>query len=122
MTAVLDALDTMDVEAVVESAIREFSFGSSRSKQSEQGLLGPSEIGGWRAAIAHTIIGTERLPEEGIQLAAFVGTAVGELGERAVLMYLATRIPDAQRHGPLTARLPHPGLNRPRTPGRDIGP
>lgn len=109
--AVLDTLDTMDVEALVESAIREFSFGSNRSKQSEQGLLGPSEIGGCRAAIAHTIVGTERLPEEGIKLAAFVGTAVGELVERAVIMYLSARMPDAQRQVPLTAHLPHLGLN-----------
>lgn len=112
MTAVLDALDTMDIEAIVEGAIRNWSFGSDRSKQSEQGLLGPSEIGGCRAAIAHTIVGTERLPEEGIKLAAFVGTAVGELVERAVIMFLAAKMGDAaQRQVALTARLPHLGLN-----------
>jgi hypothetical protein len=71
-------------------------------------LLGPSEIGSCRAYVAHVIAGTERLPEEGIKLAAFVGTAVGEMTERAVMAYLAKRIgPVAQQQVPLTATLPN---------------
>jgi len=107
VTAVLDALETMDVKAVVTEAIRHHTTKSDRSQQSDQGLLGPSEIGSCRAYIAHTIAGTERLPEEGIKLAAFVGEAVGELTERAVIAYLAKTIgPVAQQQVPLTARLP----------------
>lgn len=111
MTAVLEAIKQGDVAAVVNGAIRHMMTASDRSQQSDQGLLGPSEIGGCRAAIAHTIVGTPRLPEDGIKLAAFVGTAVGELTERAVINYLADVMPEAQRQVPLTAHLPHLGLN-----------
>lgn len=111
MTAVLDALQAMDVQAVVTEAIRHHTTKSDRSQQSDQGLLGPSEIGACRAYIAHTIAGTDRLPEDGIKLAAFVGEAVGELTERAVMAYLAKSIgPVAQQQVPLTARLPGLGI------------
>lgn len=109
MTATLDQLD---VAATVTSAIRSWTTGSDRSQQSDQGLLGPSEIGSCRAYIAHTIVGTERLPEDGIKLAAFVGTAVGDLTERAVIDYLVKKLGvDAERQVALTAHLPHLGLN-----------
>jgi hypothetical protein len=111
VTAVLEALEGLDVKAVVTESIRDWTTKSDRSQQSDQGLLGPSEIGACRAYIAHTIAGTERLPEEGIKLAAFVGEAVGELTERAVITYLAKTIgPLAQQQVPLTARLPGLGL------------
>lgn len=111
MTAVLEALETMDVQEIVTEAIRYWTTGSERSQQSDQGLLGPSEIGACRAYIAHTIVGTERLPETGIKLSAFVGEAVGELTERAVIAYLGAKIGSgAEQQVPLTARLPRLGL------------
>jgi hypothetical protein len=99
-------IDLTDVPGVVTAAIREHTTGSARSQQSDQRLLGPSEIGACRAYIAHTIAGTDRLEEDGIKLAAYVGEAVGELTERAVLDYLAAHDVDAQRQVPLTATLP----------------
>jgi hypothetical protein len=107
----VEALEGLDVKEVVTESIRDWTTKSDRSQQSDQGLLGPSEIGACRAYIAHTIAGTERLPEEGIKLAAFVGEAVGELTERAVIAHLAKTIgPAAQQQVPLTARLPGLGV------------
>lgn len=111
MTAILEALGTLDVQDIVTEAIRDWTSGSERSEQSEQGLLGPSEIGACRAYIAHTIAGSERLPENSIKLAAFIGEAVGELTERAVISYIGKTIgPIAEQQVPLTARLPRLGL------------
>lgn len=107
MTAVVDVLGHVDVQQAVTEAIREWTTGSERSQQSDQGLLGPSEIGGCRAYVAHVIAGTDRLEEDGIKLAAFVGEAVGDLTERAVKAYLVGRVPGAEQQVPLTATLPN---------------
>ena len=100
-----------DVQSIVVDAIASATMGSARSQQSDQGLLGPSEIGACRAYVAHVIAETPRLPEDGIKLAAFVGTAVGDLVEKSIVDHLAaTAGPEAQTQVTLTATLPRLGI------------
>lgn len=95
---------TLDLGARVREVIRADSAESDRSQQSRDRLIGPSEVGGCRAYLAHMIAGTP--VDEGyddIKWAAFIGSQVGDAVEHG----LATRYPDDIRtQVPLTATLP----------------
>lgn len=74
------------VSMLVREAVRDHTMDTARSQQSAARLIGPSEVGGCRAYLAHMIAGT---PEDDlsadVKWAAFVGTAVGERLEEAVV-------------------------------------
>jgi hypothetical protein len=68
-----------DIAVMVREAIRRDGSDSERTTQSDQYLIGPSEIGGCRAYLAHMVARTPRVePEEDIKLAAFIGSATGD--------------------------------------------
>lgn len=62
--------------------IRSVGADSPRAQQSREGTLGMSDIGSCRSMLARMIAGHERRPTPSIKLAAFVGTAFGDLIER----------------------------------------
>lgn len=94
----------MDIATRVREVIRADSAESDRSQQSLQRLIGPSEVGGCRAYLAHMIAGTPIDDDyDDIKYAAFIGTYIGDAVERG----MAKRYPDEIRtQVPLTATLP----------------
>lgn len=88
-------------EAVLE-AYSGASTNSARSQQTRDRLLGPSDLGGCRAKIAHVLTDAPRNERQKPPLAAFVGTWVGEGLERA---YVASR-PHAVRQVAITVGMP----------------
>lgn len=72
--------------AMVREAIADYSRSTERTQQSMARLIGPSEVGGCRAYLAHVVAGTARDDmTHDVKWAAFVGTAVGGLIESAML-------------------------------------
>jgi hypothetical protein len=69
----------------VTTAIIRHSMNSARTAQSLDNRLGASEIGMCRNYLRHVVIGTERDDDERIPWAAFIGTALGEFVENAVV-------------------------------------
>lgn len=94
----------MDIATRVREVIRADMTESDRSQQSAQRLIGPSEVGGCRAYLAHMIAGTPVDDDyDDIKYAAYIGTYLGD----AVEAGLATRYPEEIRtQVPLTATLP----------------
>lgn len=66
----------------VADVIREAGNTTARAQQSADRLLGMSDIGQCRSMLARMIAGHERRPAPSIKLAAFIGTAVGDLIEK----------------------------------------
>lgn len=89
--------------AMIREAIRRDGTDSARTTQSDQHLIGPSEIGGCRAYLAHMVARTPRIePADDIKLPAFLGTAAGDRIEAAW-----KRIdPSVRTQVPITATLP----------------
>lgn len=86
----------------VLSAYSGSSTNSTRSQQSKDRLLGPSDLGGCRAKIANVLTDAPRTTRTVPPLAAFIGTWVGEGLEHA---YVAAR-PRAVRQRPVTVTMP----------------
>lgn len=82
----------------VANIIRDAGATTARAQQSADRLLGMSDIGQCRSMLARMIAGHERRPRPSIKLAAFIGTAVGDLLERTW--------PDAASQVPVTTTLP----------------
>ena len=82
----------------VAGIIRDAGNTTARAQQSADRLLGMSDIGQCRSMLARMIAGHERRPRPSIKLAAFIGTAVGDLLERTW--------PDARSQVPVTVTLP----------------
>lgn len=98
---VADALENATMAQMVLAAYSDQSMNSARSQQSRERLLGPSDLGGCRAKIAHTLTDAPRGERQKPPLAAFVGTWVGEGLERA---YVASR-PGSVRQVAVTVHL-----------------
>jgi hypothetical protein len=77
-----------DLSQVVVDAYSAASMNSARSKQSARRVLGPSDLGGCRAYMAHMLKNSPRNERQKPPWAAFVGTWVGEGLEKA---YVASR-------------------------------
>lgn len=82
----------------VANIIRDAGNTTARAQQSADRLLGMSDIGQCRSMLARMIAGHERRPRPSIKLAAFIGTAVGELVEQSW--------PGAASQVPVTVTLP----------------
>ncbi len=92
----------IDAAAFVREAVRDHTMDAARTQQSEQRLIGPSEVGGCRAYLTHMIVGTPYDVSDDVKWAAFVGTAVGERLETV----MATQYPDwARTQVPVEAEL-----------------
>lgn len=91
-----------DLAKVVVEAYSTQSMNSARTQQSAQRILGPSDLGGCRAYIAHMLKDSPRDARQKPPWAAFIGTWVGEGLEQA---YVALR-PEAQRQVPIEVDLP----------------
>lgn len=76
-------MTSQDISSRVVQAYSAQSMNSARTQQSQSGILGPSDLGGCRAYIAHTLMGTPREERSTPPWAAFIGTAVGDALERA---------------------------------------
>ncbi len=92
-----------EIAVMLREAIRRDGTDSARTTQSDQYLIGPSEIGGCRAYLAHMVARTPRVePEDDIKLPAFIGTAAGDRIEESW-----KRIdPTARTQVPITTTLP----------------
>ncbi len=91
-----------DLAKVVVDAYTAQSMNSARSQQSAQRVLGPSDLGGCRAYMAHVFKNSPRNERQKPPWAAFIGTWVGEGLERA---YVAAR-PQSVSQVPITVTLP----------------
>lgn len=91
-----------DIAVTIRELIRADSAGSARTAQSDEHLIGPSEIGGCRAYLAHMVSRTPRDPEPGIKLAAFAGSAIGDRIEAEWV----TADPDTRHQVPITTVYP----------------
>ncbi len=92
----------IDIADRVVQAYSAQSMNSSRSQQSRDRILGPSDLGGCRAKMAHTLSDAPRNERSTPPWAAFVGTWVGEGLERA---YVDAH-PGARRQVRIKVRLP----------------
>lgn len=72
-----------DVASRVVDAYSAQSMNSSRSKQSTERILGPSDLGGCRAYLQHMLMESPREARSKPPWAAFIGTWVGEGLEQA---------------------------------------
>lgn len=72
-----------DLAQRIVSAYTDQSMNSARSQQTRDRILGPSDLGGCRAKIAHVLAESPRNERGTPPWAAFVGTWVGEGLERA---------------------------------------
>jgi hypothetical protein len=77
-----------EVGSIVVAAYSGQSMNSARSQQARANILGPSDLGGCRAKMAHNFMQTPREERATPPWSAFVGTWVGEGLERA---YVAAR-------------------------------
>lgn len=94
---------SVDIAARVRAVVDRDMNQSARAQQSAERLIGPSEVGGCRAYLAHMIAGTPIDEDyDDIKWAAFIGTAVGDDLERG----LADMFDDVRTQVPLTATLP----------------
>jgi hypothetical protein len=83
-------IDTYDQQqhmaGIVEQAIEEATNGSSRSRQSKANVLGVSDIGMCHEYVRRMIVGEEPSQEvHTYDMAAFVGTALGDKAEDAMI-------------------------------------
>lgn len=92
----------IDIADRVVQAYSAQSMNSSRSQQSRDRILGPSDLGGCRAKMAHTLSDAPRNERSTPPWAAFVGTWVGEGLERA---YVDAH-PGARRQVRIKVQLP----------------
>lgn len=74
---------TDEISALVVSAYSAQSMNSARTQQAKANILGPSDLGGCRAKMAHMFMDSPRTERETPPWAAFVGTWVGEGLEKA---------------------------------------
>lgn len=93
----------MDIAAAVREAISHHTMDSARSAQSAAHLIGPSEIGGCRQFLTFMVLETPYDPPADIKYPAFIGTAIGDLLEYAIVDQYPG---EAQSQVPLTATLP----------------
>lgn len=80
----LPLMDADGIKQKVIAAITNHSSSTERGAQQRAGLIGMSDLGVCRNYLRHMIIGTEQ-PEEGMKWAAFLGTAVGDRLETAMV-------------------------------------
>lgn len=94
---------SIDMAARIRAVVDRDMNDSARARQSAERLIGPSEVGGCRAYLAHMIAGTPFDEEyDDIKWAAFIGTAVGDDLEHG----LAEMFDDVRTQVPVTATLP----------------
>lgn len=74
-----------EIAFMVTNAVSQHSMGSARTAQSLDNRLGASEIGMCREYLRNVIVGTERVEEPRVPWAAFIGTALGDAIESAVV-------------------------------------
>lgn len=91
-----------EVAGIVVAAYSGQSMNSARTQQAQANILGPSDLGGCRAKLAHNFMETPRKERETPPWAAFVGTWVGEGLEKA---YVAAR-PDSVAQRRIEVDLP----------------
>lgn len=96
------AIGPDEVSGIVVAAYSAMSMNSSRTQQAKANILGPSDLGGCRAKLAHNFMQTPRRERETPPWAAFVGTWVGEGLEKA---YVAAR-PDSVAQRRIEVDLP----------------
>lgn len=93
---------TEEISAMVVGAYTAQSMNSARTQQAKANILGPSDLGGCRAKMAHNFMQSPRTERETPPLAAFIGTWVGEGLERA---FVASR-PSARSQVRIEVDLP----------------
>jgi hypothetical protein len=86
----------------VLEAVRKQQLAAPRTLQSDQRILGPSELGGCREYIRASIKGDPKAPAKRVKWAAFLGTVTGDAIEDAV----RAQIPGAVTQERVTATLP----------------
>ena len=93
-----DAEDTdaisRELEDLVYDGLAEYDNGRARSQQSAARVLGMSDLGGCREFMRASIAGDPKKPARELKWAAFCGTAIGDLAEKALA---ATRGAKTQR-------------------------
>lgn len=92
--------------AKIVDTIRVWQNNSARSQQSTARILGPSEVGHCREYVRATIVGDPKAEASKIKWAAFVGTAVGDMAERA----LSETLDNVVTQERLTCTLPRLGI------------
>jgi len=75
-------MDKDEISAILAADIREYGLNSPRSKQSRDGILGPSDLGFCRQKAALTTRGVQDTDEQSIS-AAQIGTAIHEYVAKA---------------------------------------
>ena len=76
---------TEQIAGLVVEAIKANSMTSARTAQSNEGLIGASEIGMCRSYLQRMILGQERREDTRVPWAAFIGTALGDALEAALM-------------------------------------
>lgn len=96
-------MSSVDMAARIRAVVDKDMNQSARARQSAERLIGPSEVGGCRAYLAHMIAGTPYDDDyDDIKWAAYVGTYLGAGIETG----LAAMFDDVRTQVPLTATLP----------------
>jgi hypothetical protein len=91
-----------DLASIIVDAYSAQSMNSARTQQSVARILGPSDLGGCRAKMAHTFMQSPREERSAPPWAAFIGTWAGEGLEQA---YVAAR-PGSARQVAIKVELP----------------
>jgi hypothetical protein len=93
---------SIDIASRIRAAVDQDMNHSARAQQSAARLIGPSEVGGCRAYLAHMIAGTPYDDDyDDIKWAAYVGTYLGAAIETGL-----ARHPDTHTQVPITATYP----------------
>lgn len=90
----------------IMDSVGDWQHNSPRTQQSRSRVLGMSELGGCREYIRATIAGDPKDPVRKIKWAAFIGTAVGDMMETA----LVTSFEKFAKQGRVTLHLPRTGV------------
>lgn len=106
---VTDVMDPADALALaVEGAVHEATTNSVRSKQSQNHVLGVSDIGGCREYLRRMIVDEPFSHEpSGYDLASFVGTAVGDHLEQVMSKWYADEGIEVSRQELVQVALPN---------------
>lgn len=77
-------MDADGIKAKVVQAVTNHSASTARGEQQRAGLIGMSDLGVCRNYLRHMIIGSPQ-PDEGMKWAAFLGSAIGDRLEAAMV-------------------------------------
>jgi hypothetical protein len=103
--AELQARGAATTKKIVDT-IGTWQNNSARSQQSAKRVLGPSEVGHCREYVRATIAGDPKVESTRVKWAAFCGTAIGDMAERALSETLSNVVTQER----LTCTLPRTGI------------